>query len=224
MAQALGTVLPLAVAIAIFPVPVIAAVLLIRSDGGRMKGLAFAVAWCGGLLAVGAAALLLADGADASEGDEPATWVSVTLLGLGVAFLLAALKKWRGRPRSGEEPSAPGWMRKIDEFTMAKAALSGFALTALNPKNVALVAAAAAEIAAFGLQAGAQVTALLAFVGLASLGVLGPLALSVVAPVRSRGWLGGLQGWMARNDAVIMAVLLTFIGAKLIGDAVIGFI
>jgi hypothetical protein len=28
---------------------------------------------------------------------------------------------------------------------------------------------------------------------------------------------------MARNDAVIMAALLSVIGAKLIGDAVIGF-
>jgi hypothetical protein len=36
----------------------------------------------------------------------------------------------------------PAWMRTIDDFTLAKAGIAGLALTALNPKNVALAAAA----------------------------------------------------------------------------------
>ena len=35
--------------------------------------------------------------------------------------------------------------------------------------------------------------------------------------------LDALEGWMARHNAVIMAVLFLLIGAKLIGDAVSGF-
>ncbi len=35
--------------------------------------------------------------------------------------------------------------------------------------------------------------------------------------------LDGLKTWMARNNAVIMAVLCLVIGAKLIGDAIAGF-
>ena len=59
MGQALGDVLPLAVAIAIFPVPIIAVVLIVGSDRGRAKGLAFVLAWCVGLAAVGAIVLLV---------------------------------------------------------------------------------------------------------------------------------------------------------------------
>src|SRR5262249_45615255 len=75
------------------------------------------------------------------------------------------------RPASGkEETPMPGWMRTIDDFTLVKAAGAGFALTALNPKNVLLVAAAAAEIAEVGLSAGREIAVLAAFVILASLG------------------------------------------------------
>ena len=35
--------------------------------------------------------------------------------------------------------------------------------------------------------------------------------------------LDGMKGWMARNNAVIMAVQLLIIGVKLIGDAISGF-
>jgi Sap, sulfolipid-1-addressing protein len=66
MGQAIGNVLPLAVAVAIFPVPIIAVVLLLGSDRGLAKGVAFVVAWGVGLAGVGAIALVLGGVAEAS--------------------------------------------------------------------------------------------------------------------------------------------------------------
>ena len=40
---------------------------------------------------------------------------------------------------------------------------------------------------------------------------------------RAGALLDGLKRWMARNNAVIMAVLLLVIGAKLVGEAISGF-
>jgi hypothetical protein len=40
---------------------------------------------------------------------------------------------------------------------------------------------------------------------------------------RSREILDSLKTWMARNDALIMAVLLLVIGVKLVGNAIAGF-
>jgi predicted negative regulator of RcsB-dependent stress response len=40
---------------------------------------------------------------------------------------------------------------------------------------------------------------------------------------RSRELLDQMKDWLARNNAVIMAVLLLVIGVKLIGDAISGF-
>jgi threonine/homoserine/homoserine lactone efflux protein len=221
--QALGSILPLAVAVAVFPVPVIAVVLMLGSDHGTTKGLAFALTWCAGLAAVGAVALVLAGIADANNGGEPATWTNVLLLGLGVLLVALAVKQWRGRPRGDEEAPMPGWMQRMDDFTILKAAAAGFALTALNPKNVMLTAAAAAEIAEVGLPTGQEVAALVVFVAIASVGVVSPLLLSVALRERSRQLLDELRGWMARYNATIMTVLFLLIGAKLVGDAISSF-
>ena len=64
---------------------------------------------------------------------------------------------------------------------------------------------------------------LLGLVLVASAGVLTPLLLSLVLGDRSRDLLDSLRRWMARHNAVIMAVLLLLIGAKLIGDAIASF-
>jgi threonine/homoserine/homoserine lactone efflux protein len=222
MGQALGTVLPLAVAVAIFPVPVIAVVLLVGSERGRAKGLAFVLAWAAGLGVVGALVLAFADAFDKDAGSD-ATWPNVILLVLGLLALAASVKQWLGRPRGGAEAAPPGWMRMIDSFTVAKAAGAGIALTALNPKNLLLTVAAAAEIVEADLSAGQEVAVLVVFVAIASVGVLTPLVLSVALGARSHELLDGLRGWMAGHNAAIMAVLLLVIGAKLIGDAVSGF-
>ena len=223
MGEALGTVLPLAVAVAVFPVPIIASVLVLGSDRGVGKGAAFVVAWSVGLAAVGAVGLVIAAYADASDEGEPATWVSALLLGLGVLLVGLAVRQWQGRPRSNAETPVPGWMSRISGFTAARAARAGFALSALNPKNILLVAAAAAEIAERGLPVGEQAIALLVFVLLASAGVLTPLLLALALGDRSRGVLDALRGWMARHNSAIMAVLFVVIGAKLIGDGIAGF-
>ena len=223
MGEAVGNVLPLAVAVAVFPVPVIAAVLVLASERGTSKGLAFVGAWCAGLAAVGAVALILGGVADGSEAGGPANWINVILLVLGLLLVVLAVKQWRGRPGAREEPEVPGWMRTIGELTPARAAGVGFALTALNPKNVLLTAAAAAEIAEAGLSPGRQGAVLFGFVLVASVGVLSPLVVTLALRERSRPPLERLRRWLAQNNAVIMAVLLLLIGAKLIGDAISGF-
>jgi threonine/homoserine/homoserine lactone efflux protein len=223
LGQALGNILPLAVAVAVFPAPIIVSVLILGSDQGRTKALVYALAWSIGLTSVGALVLLLAAQADANETGEPATWVNLLLLGVGLLLLAAAVKQWRGRPSAGEETPTPGWMRAIDDFSVTRAAGVGFALTALNPKNVLLAVAAAAEIAEVESTAGQQIAVLLVFVLVGSLGVLAPLVLSLALGARSQKALDELRGWMARYNTVIMTVLFLIIGAKLIGDAVSGF-
>lgn len=223
LGAALGNVLPLAVAVAIFPVPIIAAVLIVGSDGGRAKGVGFVLAWAAGLALVGSIALVVAGGTDASDEGEPATWVSALLLVLGLLLLMLAVKQWRDRPTGSEEAPLPSWMKTVDAFTMTRAAGVGFALSGLNPKNALLSVAAAAEIAEVGLPAGRQVVVLLSFVVIASIGVLTPILLALAGGERSRKPLAALRNWMARYNAVIMSVLFLLIGAKLIGDAISGF-
>jgi hypothetical protein len=47
--------------------------------------------------------LLLCGAAAGSEGDGPATWLSVLLLVLGLLLVGLAVKQWRGRPGAGQQ-------------------------------------------------------------------------------------------------------------------------
>jgi hypothetical protein len=92
----------------------------------------------------------------------------------------------------------------------------------LNPKNLLLAAVGAAAIARAGISTGQQVVAYVVFVLVATIGVGAPVLLHSAMGDRSRELLDRLKNWMARNNAVIMAVLLLVIGVKLIGDGISG--
>src|SRR5690242_884766 len=222
MGQAIGQILALAVGAAISPVPIIASVLLLLTPRAAATGSAYVVGWLLGLIALGAIVLLVAHPAGASSDDQPATWVSLLELALGIVVLLVALRQWRSRPRGDAEPPTPKWMGTIESFSIGKAFAAGLVLGALNPKNLPLTIAAAASIAATGISNGSQAVVLVVFAAVATIGVAAPLAIYVATGDRAPELLEGLRHWLARNNAVIMTVLLVVIGSKIMGDGISG--
>jgi threonine/homoserine/homoserine lactone efflux protein len=219
---AIGQVLSFAVGVAISPIPIVAVVLMLATPRGRLNGPTFVAGWVVGLAVLGAIVLLASSGAGASEGGQPATWVSWLKIALGALALLVAIKQWRDRPHRGEAPATPAWMQAIDRFTPVRSAAVGAALAAVNPKNLLLTLGAAAAIAQTGIAAGEQAVALAVFVVIATLGVGAPVAIYLALGSRSARLLGELREWMTHNNAAIMAVLLLVIGAKLVGDGITG--
>jgi threonine/homoserine/homoserine lactone efflux protein len=222
MADAIGQVLPLAVGVALSPIPIIGVVLMLGTPRARANGPAFILGWVIGLAVVGTIVLLVSSGANAEEGGEPADWVSIVKLILGLLLLLVALKQWRGRPQGDDEASLPKWMASIDRFTTGRAAAMGLALAAINPKNLILTVGAATAIAQTGASTADQAVALAVFVLIGTLGPGLPVAIYFALGERSEDILARLKTWMARNNTAIMAVLCLVIGAKLVGDAIGG--
>lgn len=114
-------------------------------------------------------------------------------------------------------------MRRIDTFTPGKSLVAGVALSAVNPKNLALTVAAGAAIADTGVAGGEQALALAVFVVMASLSIGAPVVAYLVFGERARSLLDGLKRWMAAHNVAVMTVLLLVLAAKLIGDAIAGF-
>jgi threonine/homoserine/homoserine lactone efflux protein len=221
--EAIGQMLPAAIGVALSPLPIVAVVLMLVTPKGRVNGPAFIIGWWLGLAIVGAIALSAASAGSASSSGTPATWVSWLDLVLGVLLLAVAARQWRGRPASGEDPPTPKWMGALDGFTPLKAVGAGALLSGLNPKNLLLAVAGAAAIASTGISSSQQAIAWVVFILIATIGVGAPVVIFFAMGARSRDLLDHLKGWMAHNNAVIMAVLLLVIGVKLIGDAISGF-
>jgi len=220
MGEAIGAILPLAVGVALSPIPIIAVVLMLVTARARSKGPAFVAGWLAGLAIVGAIVLAVAGGVGASDEGEPETWASVLELVLGALLVLAALRRWRGRPTAGADPETPKWMAAIDGFSPVKSLGMGVLLSGLNPKNLMLAVAAAAAIAQTGISGGEQAVAYAVFAVLGTLGVGTPVVLYLVMGERSQDMLDRLKRWMSMHNAAIMTVLLLVIGVKLIGSAI----
>jgi threonine/homoserine/homoserine lactone efflux protein len=220
MGQAIGQVLSLGIGVALSPVPIIAVVLMLATPKGRVNGPSFLAGWVVGIAVLGAIVLLVANGASASKHGAPATWVSILKIVLGLLLVLLAVRQWRGRPRGDASPELPKWMKTVDTFTPGRSVAMGVALSSVNPKNLLLVVGAATAIAQTGTSTGDQAVALLVFIVIATLGVGAPVAIYYLTGERATKILGDLRGWMARENATIMAVICLIIGAKLIGDAI----
>jgi threonine/homoserine/homoserine lactone efflux protein len=220
MGDAIGQVLSLAVGVALSPVPIIAVVLMLGTPRARANGPVFVLGWVVGLAIVGTVFLLLAGAAGATEDAEPADWVGVLKIVLGVLLVLVAVRQWRRRPRAGTQTAMPKWMQAIDTFTPPRSFAIAAAFSGINPKNLLLTAGAAAAIAQTGASAADQAVALAVFVLIGTLGPGIPVLIYFALGRRGTGVLEELKTWMAAHNAAIMAVLCLVIGVKLLGDGI----
>lgn len=222
MGQVIGDILPLAVGIAISPIPIIAIILMLITPKARSNGLAFLIGWMLGLAIVGAIVLLIANTAGVSTSSEPSKAASVIRLLLGLLLLVLAWRQFSKRPKEGEEAPLPKWMSGLDAFTPGKSLALAALLSGVNPKNLVLNLSAAATIAEAGLSGGAQAVVLVVFVLIASLSIIAPVAVYFVMGDKAARVLGGWKVWLAANNATVMSVLFLVFGAVLIGKGISG--
>ncbi len=224
MGSVIGDILPLAIGVAISPVPIIAVILMLFSKRARSNGLAFLAGWVLALTVVGTVVLLLANAGKISSEGTPSTLSYVVKLLLGLLFWFLAYRNWQTRPKEGEEPATPKWMAAIDSFTAGRALGISALLAGVNPKNLGLTLAAAVTIAQAGLTGGQSAVALLVFVVIASATVAVPVLYYLVAGESAAKTLEGWKAWLLANNATVMFVLFLVLGAKLAGDGLAGLI
>ena len=218
MGQAIGGSLPLAVGIALSPIPIIAVVLMLTSEKARVNGPVFVAAgWPSSARScwpspAGRRQPVRVPGHLGQLGQDRARRL----------LLLVAARQFRSRPHGGEAPPSPKWMATIDKTSPPAAFGLAAALSGANPKNLLLAVGGAAAIAQTGISGGQQALAYLVFAVIGTLGVGIPVVLYFALGDRSAKLLTQLKDWMSEHNAVIMTVLCLIIGVKLIGDAIAG--
>ncbi len=223
MSEVIGALLPLALGVAISPVPIIAAILMLLSPHARSTSVGFLIGWVAGIAAATVIFVLLVSVAGLGSTGDPSTAASWVKLLLGVLLLLLGVMQWRKRPKDGETAALPGWMNAVDKMTPAKSLGLGFLLSALNPKNLTMCVAAGLEIGGVDeLGTDEIVLAIVIFVVLAASTVALPVVCFLVAQDRMRTPLNRLRDWLVQNNATVMTVLLAVIGVVMIGKGIGG--
>lgn len=222
MIQPLLATLPLALGVALTPVALVTLILLRGGRRGRGAGGGFLFGWVLGVVVVLAVVAFFATVLPAADQDAAASARGILTLVAGILLLLLAVRAWLVRPKDGEEPEPPVWMRGADQGTFGLGFALGFFLSALRPRNLLLLIAA-------GLVVGADperpIAALLTLVGAVALvASLAVIALPVVAALSGRPSsdagrperLDGLRRWLVLHGAVVDAVVCLALGVLLI--------
>ena len=208
----LSETLPFAIGVAASAAAVIALVLILQGSRALPSGLSFTLGWVlgvGVVCAVGVAFGL-------AVSDDPARWTQWLKTLLGALLLIAAVRKWRQRVPSGQEPTPPKWMSGLQDSTPGKATVLGFLLGGINPKNLMLTLGAAATLGAAGLSSSELWITGIAYVIVASVTVLVPMGIYVLMRSKADALLANLGEWMKSNSDAITIVVLVIFGVKLL--------
>src|SRR5437660_8965021 len=112
MGTVIGQMLPLAIGVALSPLPIIAVILILTTPAARANGIAFTVGWILGSLVVCGILSLLLHGVNNAQG-SPSTIARIVGLILGLLLLFLAIRQWRSRPKEGETPPTPKWLQTL---------------------------------------------------------------------------------------------------------------
>jgi threonine/homoserine/homoserine lactone efflux protein len=217
MGSVIGEILPLAIGVAISPMPVIAVILMLLAPRAGATALGFLIGWVAGILVAAVAITLIAEATGMSGSGGGSAAAGVVKIILGVLLLGLAVKQFRARGKQAEEPK---WLKAIDSVTPGKATGLGFALAAVNPKNLMMIVGAGVIIGAASLSAGQTAVVIAIFTVLAAMTVAVPVLFFLARREQATSWLTGLKTWLADNNATVMMVLFAVIGTVLIGKGI----
>jgi Sap, sulfolipid-1-addressing protein len=214
MWQALGGLLPIAVAAAFSSVPITVTILILLSPNRNRAALPFLVGWVIGVAAVIVFSTLFASTLpQPRRGPDPAT--AALLMVVGVALIVLGIVNLR-RDSQSEGTGLPGWLSRVDSF----GGLVSFAVAVLlnfRPKGLLLGIAAGLAMNAASVQANEIIVLIIVYTVIASSTVVVPIVASFLAPSRVEPKLIAARGWMTRNGRLLTSLMMFMIGVVILG-------
>ena len=204
----LTKLIPLGLVIAVSPITVIPAVLVLHAPRPRPSSLAFLGGWVLGLVALTAVFVGASDLLGGLQ-TTPPSWASWLRVVLGSALILFGVFRWLTRHRHSKTPA---WMRSFSNMTPVRAGVTGAVLTAIRPEVLILCAAGGLAIGTGGLGVAAAWVVAAVFVVISASTVAIPILAFVAAGDRLDDALERLKTWMEENHGALMAVILVVIG------------
>ncbi|MEU6069668.1 MULTISPECIES: GAP family protein [Streptomyces] len=219
----------IALAITLDPLPLMAFVLVVASERGVWKGLAFILSWLACLVVVIAIVLALTGGQPPPPRSPPSTAVLAAKLAIGVSLVLYGERRRRrfvasraqangtsAKPDHGPNGTSGSQLTSQMDRTTAWAA-AGLAVL-LQPWG--MVAAAAATVVEADLSHLSSWLALSLFCVLATASLLATELYVVFAPTAAKARLLRLRSWMQDHQEQAIVTLCLVLGLWLMGKSI----
>lgn len=204
----LAELIPLALVVALSPLSIIPAVLVLHSPRPRPTGLSFLVGWILGLTVL---TQIFVEVSNLLGGglDKPPPWASWVRIVAGAALVAVGIYKWLTRMRAAHSPK---WMSSFATITPARAVLTAIVLVVVNPKVLFMCAAAGLAIGTEGLGRSGATLGVVYYVAIAASTVALPILAYAVSGDRLERPLTRLREWMQDQHATLVAAILVVLG------------
>ena len=208
------TLIIIAVAIALDPLPLVPFILLLTSKRGVRKGAAFLVGWLVSLSAIVVLTIVATGNTPPEHGSAPAWVALMAKLLIGVVLLIIGLRKWRTMARPKRPKAPPKWQQGIDDMSLWFAA-------ALAPitQPWGLIAAGVTTVLEVQVGSASSVLALVMFVLVASSSYIVLEVGAAVRPERAQRVATAMRAWIESHTDRAIAVGGTAIGAFLVASS-----
>ena len=219
MLEAIGHILPIALAVAISSVPIMATVVILLSPKGTKTALPFLIGWVLGMAVVVTLCTLGAQVIPAPRSDRrEATAIAAAEILVGIGLVVVAIIEWR-RARRHPSDALPKWLSEVDKFGPWSAFGIAVALN-VRPKGLLLAIAAGLAIRAPNLSVGqsAIVIGIYTIIGASTVAV--PVILSLVDRKGAEPRLLEMKEWLAHNSATVTALIVLLVGVVIIGAGI----
>ncbi len=213
----MSLILPFGLAIAISPGPMVAAILLLTSNRGPRKWIAYLAGWLTTSITLVVTVLLFVS----SQAPGPRSTVSqVTswfILLAGIALLTVTYLQWHARSSPDTQSMFLDRLRAIPVATTFQAWSAGIFFGLFSAKNLLLTASAALLIGEARLGVNETIVAVMIFVVIATSGILATGCVALTRGAQSRTILTEWEHGLSTNHVTINCSVVVMVAAQLLG-------
>jgi Sap, sulfolipid-1-addressing protein len=219
MLDAIGHILPIAVAVAISSVPIMATILILLSPKRAQSSIPFLIGWMLGMAVVVTICTIGAQAIPAPRAARrPDTTIGIAEILVGAALVVIAIVAWI-RARRNPSDAMPKWLNAVGSFGPWAAFGVAFALNA-RPKGLLLAIAAGLALRGDGLSTGQSAVAIAIYTLIGASTVAVPIIVTLADPEGMEPRLLSMKEWVERNSGAVTAVILLMIGVVIIGTGI----
>lgn len=218
MFEAIGTLLPLGLAIALSSVPITATTFILLSKNRARTSLPFLIGWIIGIFGVAFGFAVGFSVLPRIAGPQEQPVIGIIEIVIGVALVLYSVVAWRRAAKRGPRPT-PKWLAAVGRL----GPLEAFGLAVgmnFRPKALLISAAVGVGLSGVALTFAETAISLLIYTLIGASTVIVPVAFTYISPAKAESALVRMRGWIAVNSAIVTVIVVAMTGVVIAGNGV----
>ncbi|MBM7831964.1 hypothetical protein JOE59_002669 [Agromyces cerinus] len=216
MLQAIGHILPIALAVALSSVPLMATIVILLSPK-RGSALPYLIGWVLGMAALVFICTVSTQAVPTPRSArQPDVAVGVGEMIVGAGLIVIGIISWR-RARRNPVEGMPAWLGKMESIGPWSAFGLGVALN-IRPKEILLALAAGLAVRGAGLSGSEAAIVILVYTLIGASTVAVPVIATLIDAKGMQPRLLKMKEWLTRNNRVVTSLILLMVGVFIIGS------